>query len=265
METIGLEQFKEADEMIAPEDYLRLLYEHCENGVLLLTRRDLPPWISGKDAWTDAVYRCSMRWDQAAFQRLLDEFAELKFALGKIAEYGYYEFPVGEDEAAQLLKDSELLQVWKTYLKPYVIGGHRKERKTLEKELLNAWGYKRDSAGDEIWPRVKESPYCVSHYMSGSAEGLDPDGLSARYGRAVAADIRHRVGDTRFAQDLISSARYYWGMCYFLHQESKKSKTPPEYLQNWTKEYACGLAENLALHRFCVRMESEKKQQLASL
>ena len=73
------------------------------------------------------------------------------------------------------------------------------------------------------------------------------DDLMDRYCRAVAADVRHRVGDSPFSHDLIVSARSYWS----LYSHSLSERELPKYIKDWVFEKACRLAEDFALHRFC--------------
>jgi len=74
-----------------------------------------------------------------------------------------------------------------------------------------------------------------------------------RYCRAVAADVRHRVGDSPFFHDLIVSARSYWSMYFFLLWD--RDREPNNHTNNWVSEEAYRLAEDFALHRFCTEMK----------
>lgn len=252
MEKIGIEQFRHQEKMISPEAYLRLLYDHCEDGKLLLARDgkysrrfegDKPVSV-----FKEPQYLCTMVWNEVGFAKLLEEFSELKSKLECLAPY-YWDMKPGENEVAKTVRDPELMEVWRTYLKPFVIGGYRKERKAFAHELMEIGGYQRDHCDDEIWPRVKNPVYQRCEYgmrRSGNMNAFYDD-LMDRYCRAIAADVRHRVGDTPFSHDLIVSARNYWSM----YSHSLSERELPKYIKDWVFEKACRLAEDFALHRFC--------------
>ena len=257
MEKIGIEQFRHQEKMISPEAYLQLLFDHCEDGKLLLARdgRYSRQFEGEKpvSVFKEPQYLCTMVWDEAGFAKLLEEFSELKSKLECLAPY-YWDMKPGENEVAKTVRDPELMEVWRTYLKPFVIGGYRKERKAFAHELMEIDGYQRDNCDDEIWPRVKNPVYQRCEYgmrCSGNVNAFYDD-LMDRYCRAVAADVRHRVGDSPFSHDLIVSARSYWSMYYYLLQDW--ALKPQKFTEEKVLEYACRLAEDLALHRFCTEM-----------
>ena len=254
MEKIGIEQFRHQEKMISPEAYLQLLFDHCEDGKLLLARDGrYSRQFEGEKPVKEPQYLCTMVWDEAGFAKLLEEFSELKSKLECLAPY-YWEMKPGENEVAKTVRDPELMEVWRTYLKPFVIGGYRKERKAFAHELTKIDGYQRDHCDDEIWPRVKNPVYQRCEYgmrCSGNVNAFYDD-LMDRYCRAVAADVRYRVGDSPFSHDLIVSARNYWSMYYYLLQDL--ALKPQKFTEEKVLEYACRLAEDLALHRFCTEM-----------
>lgn len=258
MEKIGIEQFRHQEKMISPEAYLRLLYEHCEDGKLLLARdgKYIRRFEGDKpvSVFKEPQYLCTMTWDEAGFAKLLEEFSKLKSRLERLAPY-YWDMKPGENEVAKTVCDPELMAVWRTYLKPFVIGGYRKERKAFAHELMEIDGYQRDNCDDEIWPRVKNPVYQRCEYgmrRSGNVNAFYDD-LMDRYCRAVAADVRHRVGDSPFSHDLIISARSYWSMYFFLLMD--RERETQQYISDWAFEEACRFVEDFALHRFCTEME----------
>ena len=258
MEKIGIEQFRHQEKMISPEAYLRLLYDHCKNGKLLLARDgkhsrrfegDKPVSV-----FKEPQYLCTMTWGEASFAKLLEDFSELKSKLERLAPY-YWDMKPGENEVVKTVRDPELMAVWRTYLKPFVIGGYRKERKAFSHELMEIDGYERDNCDDEIWPRVKQPVYRRCEYRLRRTGNITEfyDDLMDRYCRAVAADVRHRVGNTPFSHDLIVSARSYWTMYFFLLWD--RERKPQNYIDHWVSEEAYRLAEDLSLHRFCTEMK----------
>ena len=258
MEKIGIEQFRHQEKMISPEAYLQLLYDHCEDGKLLLARDgkysrrfegDKPVSV-----FKEPQYLCTMTWNEAGFAKLLEEFSQLKSKLERLAPY-YWDMKPGENEVAKTVRDPELMEVWRTYLKPFVIGGYRKERKAFAHELMEIDGYQRDHCDDEIWPRIKQPVYrrCEYHLRRTGNITEFYDDLMDRYRRAVAADVRHRVGDTPFSHDLIVSARRYWSIYFFLLVDRERGTQ--KYTSDWVFEAACRLSEDLALHRFCTEVK----------
>ena len=140
MEKIGIEQFRHQEKMISSEAYLQLLFDYCEDGKLLLARdgRYSRQFEGEKpvSVFMEPQYLCTMVWDEAGFAKLLEEFSELKSKLECLAPY-YWDMKPGENEVAKTVLDPELMVVWRTYLKPFVIGGYRKERKAFAHELLS--------------------------------------------------------------------------------------------------------------------------------
>ena len=110
------------DPSLAPTELIDLMFERTdENGVLYI-----PEWPDFY-GYSDQSYKCRVTWNLRQYEALSEEFDRLYYALEDIAPFweALREKPL---EAQQILGNSELFDVWCTYVRPLSTGDFDRDK-----------------------------------------------------------------------------------------------------------------------------------------
>lgn len=110
------------DPSLAPTELIDLMFERTdENGVLYI-----PEWPDFYGC-CDQSYKCRVKWNLRQYEALSEEFDRLYYALEDIAPFwdDLREKPL---EAQQILGNSELFDVWCTYVRPLNTGDFDRDK-----------------------------------------------------------------------------------------------------------------------------------------
>ena len=154
-----------SETMLDPADYITLMFERTsEDGILYIPgwHYSRPGWMHDAPGSSDegSSYRCKIDWNLDKYEKVKSKFEKVYGALSEIAKF-YDELYADEQDASKVLKNSDALDTWNTYLKPFDMTGYdiEKHDEIYDKLDTIAWVKsiaERIAKGETIYDYEKE-------------------------------------------------------------------------------------------------------------
>ena len=117
---------------LAPADSITLMFERTdEDGILYIPgwHYSRPGWERDEPGSTDEndSYRCKIDWNLAKYEKVLGKFEKVYNELKELSQY-CEKLSVEPEKADKILKDTDLLDTWDTYLKPLDYGDFDRDK-----------------------------------------------------------------------------------------------------------------------------------------
>ena len=212
-----------------------------ENGVLYI-----PEWtVNESIEEAQRIFRCVMDWTASDAEKITGEHSRLVSDLSKIA--GRLDDIFSNEDAKALPED--LQAVWNTYLRDFETGDMDPDKIGDISDRLETVNYveyisEKLDAGKEV------SDEEINFYEDYRDEAVSDEerGYAAKYRDLLEADSARRIGQSAAAYYVILRAR---------RLAKLMSIHAPELILNME---SCRLAEAMALHGYCISMESAEQK-----
>ncbi len=240
MDTSEIARHDDCDDIYipTPAETIRDMFAHTDGSGTLYIREW--PRDDSYNEEKERFFRCTMNWTQADAEKLIAEFDALYKALEKIADRWDSE---KEEYNVDALSD-EVREVWHTYVREFEIGDIDVSPVADISERM-VWTAEVRSIAEEMKAGAKLSKEEKDLYrkFKDTTVTEEEEALYDAYRKAVHADAERRVGGGCAAYDVVIRAMR---LCKLLALGASEI-----LIRNESQL----LAQALAIHRFCGRME----------